>query len=539
MRTTEEQFEKWLMAPSEDEHLEFKEAKWRYDFEKLVKYCCALSNEGGGRILLGITNALPRRVIGTQAFSNIQRTHSGIVERLHIRIDTEKYNHADGRVLVFHVPSRPRGLPIQYKGAYWMRRGEELVPMLPDMLHRIFDEATPDFSSEICTDATLQDLAPEAILEFRHRWAVKSQNKELMQLSDHQLLNDAQLLVGSAVTYAALVLLGNPTSLTRLLPNAEVIFEYRSSEAEIEFQQREEFRRGFFLFHDVLWKLINQRNDLQHFRDGLFLLDIQTFNEDVIREAVLNAVCHRDYRNQGSVFVRQYPRKIVIESPGGLPEGITPNNLLYRQMPRNRTIAEALAKTGLVERAGQGFDKIFRACCRESKALPDFSGTDEYLVLLTLQGAIQDPDFLQYLQKIGDETQSSFTVDDFLVLYHIRKDVQIPDNLTFRVGHLLESGAIERTGTGRGIKYILSKKFYSLTAKRGKYTSRRGLDRETNKELLIKHLHHFEKGTLQEFYQVLPSLSRHQIYNLLKSLKGEGRVRVIGKTSGSYWELVQ
>ena len=539
MRTTEEQFEKWLMAPSEDEHLEFKEAKRRYDFEKLVKYCCALSNEGGGRILLGITNALPRRVIGTQAFSNIQRTHSGIVERLHIRIDTEEYNHANGRVLIFHVHPRPRGLPIQYKGAYWMRRGEELVPMLPDMLHRIFDEATPDFSSEICTDATLQDLAPEAILEFRHRWAVKSQNEELMQLSDHQLLNDAQLLVGSAVTYAALVLLGNPTSLTRLLPNAEVIFEYRSSEAEIEFQQREEFRRGFFLFHDVLWKLINQRNDLQHFRDGLFLLDIQTFNEDVIREAVLNAVCHRDYRNQGSVFVRQYPRKIVIESPGGLPEGITPNNLLYRQMPRNRTIAEALAKTGLVERAGQGFDKIFRACCRESKALPDFSGTDEYLVLLTLQGAIQDPDFLQYLQKIGDETQSSFTVDDFLVLYHIRKDVQIPDNLTFRVGHLLESGAIERTGTGRGIKYILSKKFYSLTAKRGKYTSRRGLDRETNKELLIKHLHHFEKGTLQEFYQVLPSLSRHQIYNLLKSLKGEGRVRVIGKTSGSYWELVQ
>ena len=539
MRTTEEQFEKWLMAPSEDEHLEFKEAKRRYDFEKLVKYCCALSNEGGGRILLGITNALPRRVIGTQAFSNIQRTHSGIVERLHIRIDTEKYNHADGRVLVFHVPSRPRGLPIQYKGAYWMRRGEELVPMLPDMLRRIFDEAIPDFSSEICTDATLQDLAPEAILEFRHRWAVKSQNEELMQLSDHQLLNDAQLLVGSAVTYAALVLLGNPTSLTRLLPNAEVIFEYRSSEAEIEFQQREEFRRGFFLFHDVLWKLINQRNDLQHFRDGLFLLDIQTFNEDVIREAVLNAVCHRDYRNQGSVFVRQYPRKIVIESPGGFPEGITPNNLLYRQMPRNRTIAEALAKTGLVERAGQGFDKIFRACCRESKALPNFSGTDEYLVLLTLQGAIQDPAFLQYLQKIGDETQSSFTVDDFLVLYHIRKDVQIPDNLTFRVGNLLESGAIERTGTGRGIKYILSKKFYSLTAKRGKYTSRRGLDRETNKELLIKHLHHFEKGTLQEFYQVLPSLSRHQIYNLLKSLKGEGRVRVIGKTSGSYWELVQ
>ena len=76
MRTPAEQFEKWLRAPSEDEHLEFKEAKWRYDFEKLVKYCCALSNEGGGNILLGVTNALPRRVIGTPI--NPEAENSGL-----------------------------------------------------------------------------------------------------------------------------------------------------------------------------------------------------------------------------------------------------------------------------------------------------------------------------------------------------------------------------------------------------------------------------------------------------------------------------
>lgn len=57
------------------------------------------------------------------------------------------------------------------------------------------------------------------------------------------------------------------------------------------------------------------------------MLDVPTFNEKVVREAVLNAIAHRDYRSAGSVFARQFPRKIEIQSPGGLPEGITPENI--------------------------------------------------------------------------------------------------------------------------------------------------------------------------------------------------------------------
>ena len=97
------------------------------------------------------------------------------------------------------------------------------------------------------------------------------------------------------------------------------MFEYRSSEASVQFQQRKEFREGFFLFDDELWKTINLRNEMQHYQEGLFVWDIQTFNEKVVREAILNAVSHRDYRLHGSVFIRQYPKKIEIVSPGGFP----------------------------------------------------------------------------------------------------------------------------------------------------------------------------------------------------------------------------
>lgn len=537
MKSRIEFLEHLMKQKSEDEHLEFKEAKNRFDFELLVKYCCALANERGGKMILGVTNKRPRRVVGTSAFSTFQRVKSGLIERLHLRIDVEEITHPEGRVLVFHVPPRPIGQPIQYKGAYWMRRGEDLVPMLPDMLKRIFDEAEPDFSREICPSARFDDLAPEAIKEFRRRWIKKSGNKSMSNISDEQLLMDAQLITAEGLTYAALILLAGEKSLARFLPNAEIIFEYRSNEASIDAQQRVEIRRGFFLYHDQLWNLINQRNDVQHYRDGLFLLDIPTFNEDIIRESILNAVCHRDYRNQGSIFIKQYPDRIVIESPGGFPEGITMENILYRQLPRNRNIAEALSKAGLVERAGQGFDKIYTACCKESKPLPDFAGTDDYWIILSFAGSIQDPEFLKYLEKIGQEVQNSFRVDDFLVLNHLRKGEVVPDHLRPRLPHLIKCGAIEKTGRGKGTRFLLTKRFYSMSNKKGDYTTRRGLDRETNKELLVKHLKNFKKGTLKEFQQVLPTLSRHQIYILLRELRQEDRIKLEGRTKGGHWAL--
>jgi ATP-dependent DNA helicase RecG len=526
-----------LLEGPEGSRVEFKSASGGFEFENLAKYCVAFANEGGGTIVLGVTDERPRQVIGTGAFKEPGRTEAGLYERLGHRIPINEYHHEGKRVLIVRVPARLPGTAWHYNGSFLMRAGDAMVPMSDEQLRRIHSETGPDFSAEICPDARLTDLDLRATDLLRRLWERKTPGQGIATRPVDHLLADAELVVGGQLTHASLILLGTREALGRFLGQAEVIFEYRSSDAPGPAADRREFRQGFLPVLDDIWQLVNLRNDLQHFQQGLFVWDVPTFDERAVREAVLNAVTHRDYRHGSSVFVRQYPRRIEIVSPGGLPPGINEQNIIWEQSPRNRRIAEVLSKCGLVERAGQGFDLIYRACIQQSKPLPDFSRTGEHSVWITLHGEIQDAEFLRFMEEVGRERLATFATEDFLVVDLVHREQPVPTYLLPRAQYLFEQGVIERIGKGRGTRYLLSRRFYRFLGKGGVYTRRRGLDRETNKALLLRHIAESrDQGVpFQELNQVLPGLPRSSIQSLLRELRAEGTIRLAGAKRGARW----
>ena len=521
---------------SETEHVEFKEAKHNFHFEELADYCCALANEGGGSIVFGVSDKRPRKIVGTSVFDSLDRAKIGLFERLHWRVDAAEIVTGEGRVVSFIVPGRPRGRPLNCKGRYLMCAGSSLQPMSLEQITLILNEAQVDFSADLVPGANESSFDSEAVEEFRARWQRKSGRAEIQHWASAKLLEDAELTVDGVPTYAGLILLGTEKALSRHLAQAEAIFEYRSAAASIPYQQRLEFRHGFFCWYDVLWKAINLRNDVQQFREGLFRYDISTLDEDSVREAILNAVSHRDYRDGGSIWIRQYPQLLEVESPGGFPEGITAENLLERQKPRNRRIAETLARCGLVERSGQGMDLMFRQSIRQGKALPDPYRSDQHRVVLRLSGEIGDPRFLRFLEQIGDETLQRFSTDDFLVIDLVHREEPLSERLKERVKGLVAAGVLERSGHG---KVILSRKFYSFLGERGLHTRKQGLDRETEKELLLKHLKAAggEGAPMAELLQVLKDRSRGHVRGLMYELRDEFRAHNVGPTKAGRWFL--
>ena len=143
----------WLLKAKEGENIEFKEAKASYSFDELAKYACGIANRGGGYVVLGVSNKRPRQVVGTSAFEQPERTRTTLMDRLRVRIDFHLLEKDGKRVLVFEVPSRPVGMPIQYKGIAWWREGDSLVEMPMSEMRAIFAEAGHDFSADVCKEA--------------------------------------------------------------------------------------------------------------------------------------------------------------------------------------------------------------------------------------------------------------------------------------------------------------------------------------------------------------------------------------------------
>lgn len=527
-----------LLEAKEGEHIQFKEAKNRFDFGEAAKCCCALANDGGGKLVFGITDKRPRSVVGSAAFAQPERTRMGLIEKLKINIDFQLFDYSGKRVLAFDVKSRPIGLPVQYDGIAWIYEGDTLKPMPEDMRRSIYAETGGDFSGTVCAGATVDDLDDSAIERFRDKWIEKSGKKQLTTLSREQLLHDCGAITDDGVTYAALILFGKSAAIMKFLPQAELIFEYRSSEASGPANQREEFKVGFFACYDRVWELVNLRNDKQHYQEGFFVFDISTFNERVVREAILNAVSHRNYQLGGSIFVRQFRDRLVVESPGGLPFGITLENILDRQLPRNRRIAEILSLCGMVERSGQGMNLMFELSVQEAKPLPDFAGTDDFFVSVTLNGLIIDKAMLPVINRICERCAESLSTEDFLVIDALYHERSLNEKMQTRLSRLIEMGIVEHIGRK---KYVLARSLYAATGKTGVHTRHVGLDRDTNKELLLKHIRqNNEVGTpFKELQQVLPGLNRNQIQVLMRELKEDEKVVCKGKTSAAKWFAIK
>ena len=142
-------------------------------------------------------------------------------------------------------------------------------------------------------------------------------------------------------------------------------------------------------------------------------------------------------------------------------------------------------------------------------------------------------------EKVGKEKQVSFGTQDLLVLDLVHREKPVLGELKSRLPILAEQGIVEKIGRGRGVRHILSRRFYEFLGKQGVYTRRKGLDRESNKALLLKHIKDGQEAgsTLQVLLQVLPYQNRRQIQNLLQELKHEGFIAVDGRTRAAKWRL--
>ncbi|MFA6170086.1 MAG: RNA-binding domain-containing protein [Candidatus Margulisiibacteriota bacterium] len=535
--TTFEELGRWLRRP-EGLNLEFKTASNSFDKKNdLPDYCAALANEGGGKLILGISNN--GEIKGTAAFSGTyQKLSHELYTSLKIRIDVEELQHPKGRVLVFHVPSRPKGSRIKSNGHYKfpMRLGESLSEMDDATTKNILNETDPDFSSQFVPGLSFKDLDLSAITRLQSLCATKSKSSNYLKRSPEQFLTDLKLISDKNVTFAALVLLGKSQALDAFLPSSEIIFEWRQVPDKTSFDFRENWRGPFIGLFDVIWEEIDKRNLRTPYKEGFIQNDILSFDRDSIREAILNAVAHRDYTMKGhSIFILASPNAFSIISPGGFMPGITPTNAINKSAWRNQRLAETFEKAGLIERSGQGLDIIFEKTIRDGKGTPNLSRSDSFSVVLDIPAVVKDINFIRFLEHIANEKQIRFSFDELLELERIRENQQVAQ-VVFKE-RFIKLGLIDQIGRTRGARYILSHEYYRHEGKIGRHTALAGLPREEKKALILAHLKKHKKGYPKDFSDAFTGLKAKDISNILQELRKTKKIIHVGPKRGGYWQL--
>jgi len=369
---------RWLAAPTETEHLEFKEAKQQYDTTKLMRYCVALANEGGGHLVLGVADKHPRRVVGTQAFASptdLNSLKARIVEKLHIRVDATELAHADGRVLVFEIPSRPIGQPMDFDGAYLMRAGEDLVPMTPDQLKRIFSEGQPDWFTQPAKEAASPDDVV-ALLDTQMFFDLLKQpyptNREgvLAKLSGEGLIT--QTSQGWTISNLAAILLAKrldafSPALARKAPRV-VIYEGID---KLTTREDKPGSRGYAVGFEGLVDFVHSAAPQNRFVEQVVREEVKMFPKQALRELIANALVHQDYLATGaSVMIEMYADRVEISNPGLPP--IKVERFIDEYRSCNERVADLMRRLGICEEKGSGVDKVVHAAEVFQLPAPDF-----------------------------------------------------------------------------------------------------------------------------------------------------------------------
>lgn len=499
----------------------------------------AFANAKGGTVYMGVED--DGNVTGCTQY-DVQKIMESIYDRtrpaLFTEIDVIHYNDKD--VLAIKVERDGTTYAVS-DGRCLKRLGKNSKPYYPDeMSNKYASIQNPDFSGQILTDSTIEDINVLEIYSLKEKLKIRDSKSTLPELDDMSFLRDLGLIKTDEnidkLTIAGLLFVGKESAINRLLPQAEVIYLHYSADNLEEYDSRLDLKQPIISVIDRLTEKIQISNKITNVQVGLFRLEVEDFSEKVFQEALFNALSHRDYMNMGAVYVKHYPDRIVIENPGAFPEGVNEKNIItHPSTPRNKLIAETLQRLKYVQRTGQGVDIIFREMISSGKPYPQYHAYSE-AVTLTMFNAIDDLNFVKFIASEQDKLQKIFPLPEIMILRYLTDNkriilseaqelTQLPIAETRKsCNNLVRNGLIGLSGK----EYMLTAKVYDAIKSDVEYTQDTVIRYVKAKNLIEEYLQSAEFITNEKIRE-LCGFTRQQARSTLDKMQSEGILRLEGR----------
>ena len=544
-----------LLADGESATVEFKSDRSPLPDADLLETAVCLANAQGGVLFVGVEDDGTVTGLHKKHETDPHQLAAFIAARTVPPLDVQAtfVTLPEGIVAVLEIPKARQPvstsdgkLLIRYRDS----RGEPgCRPLYPNELTSWYaDRGLRDYTAQPVSGATWNDLDP---LEFeRLRRLVREYHGDaaLLDLDDHQLARALTLVQAEndyrVPTVAGLLLVGKEDAVRMFLPAHEVAFQVLERQ-EVRFN---EFYRGPLLrVFERIMEGFAIRNEERELNVGLFRVGVPAYDFRTFREAVNNALTHRDYTRLGAVHVQLRGDYILITNPGGFVHGITVNNLLTAgPRPRNPLLADIFKRIGLVERTGRGVSIIYEGLLRTGHPPPDYSRTTDESVTVILYGGPGDLEFVALIVKEENRRGEPFTLEDLLILNHLWRErevdtheaarfIQQDESVTKRVlERLVEDGLVEARGRTRSRHYHLSAQVYREVGTPSAYVRRRGFDRLQMEQMISEYVRAHNRITRREVME-LCKVNENQAGYLLRHLVQQGKLSLAGKGRAAFY----
>lgn len=540
-----------LLLSSENEVVEFKEAKTDYSFEKLGKYFSAISNEANlknksyGWLVFGVEDK--KHTIVGSSYRNyrpkLDSLKGEIANKTTNRItyiDIHEVEREGKRILMFQIPAAPRGLPIAFDGHYYARDGEELCPLNLEKLERIRAQAVlEDWSQGVVADADLSDLDEEAIAVARKNFKSKFPDKaeEMESWDTITFLNKAKLTIKGKITRTALILLGKDES-EHLLAPAEVKIRWKLVDKENNDIDHEIYGMPFILSVEKVFAKIRNIK-YRYMKEGtIFPEEVSKYEPFSIREAINNCIAHQDYTKGARINIIESDDKLIFTNYGTFIPGSVEKVVIEdapEEFYRNKFLATAMFNLKMVETAGGGIKKIFNYQRVRFFPMPDYDFSDNK-VKVTIPGEILDMDYARLLAKNKD-----LSLEDIILLDKVQKKIAISleEEKYLRNKKLIE---------GRKPNYHISLNVAKKTGLKADYTKNKAFDKQYYLDLIIKLITQHKEVTRKDIdellWKKLPDLmteeqKKNKVGNLITELRKSGKIINNGTAKESKWMLAK
>lgn len=520
-----------------------------------VEAAICMANGGGGTIVFGVADKAIGRVkaIGGVPLdidtNELRRTiHDRTDPKLSPVFEELQVPEGTGRLLIMQIHS---GSPpyTDSSGRAKIRVGNECKPLTGSLRSGLLLALSDsDYTARLVPERLSSVISATAMEQLRSITQREQAPRDLLAKTDEDLLGAIGVIRNGQLTFAGLLLAGLETSIEQHLPG--YLWTFLRMNSDTAYLRREDGRSALPLAVERLFAQIMVENPIQTVTTGLLHFEYRTYPEIAIREALMNAFCHADFRRGAPILVKQYSDRLELTNPGGFVGGITPENILrHTPMARNPHLVEALTRLRLVNRSNLGVPRMVESLVIEGKEPPLFQNPGEMVRVIFLARELS-PSFRSLVAEEGQRGRI-LGLDHLLILNYLQRHSELDNATAARLTQRSRDearetlstmerdfGYLERGGTGKGRYWTLNPELQRLLAPEKNPDRLRRMDWEAAKTRVLSVLKDRAKkgnGLTNEEIRRMTHLDRHQAWRLMDELRTEnpGRITKPGPGRGA------